>query len=154
MVELEEEAWDNPVGVLNRLLDSHPRKGVPEDALTSAVLARAEVWTSHLAESAGDGAADAIVVALKMSTPQSQRRKKAVSVGINDEGTTPTHARLNRLANVSPKCRNRNTDMQRHCCTPLCLRAASAGDGQAAEERPRKRVFQVCEEGHPPGVSD
>jgi hypothetical protein len=36
-----------------------------------------------------------------MSTPKGQRRKKVVSVGINDEGTTPTQARLNVLADPS-----------------------------------------------------
>jgi hypothetical protein len=73
------------------------------------------MWTSRLAESVGDGAADAVVVALDMSTPQGRRRKKVVSVGINDEGTTPTRARLNVLADVRPQCRNRYTEMQRHC---------------------------------------
>jgi hypothetical protein len=40
------------------------------------VRARAEVWTSGFAESA----ADAVVVALDMSTPHGRRRKKVVSV--------------------------------------------------------------------------
>jgi hypothetical protein len=53
------------------------------------VRTRAEMWTSRLVESVGDGAADTVVIALDMSVPQGQRRKKAVSVGINDEGTTP-----------------------------------------------------------------
>jgi hypothetical protein len=45
-----------------------------------------------------------------------------VSVGIDGVGTTPTRARLNVLADVSPQCRNRDTEMQRICCTPLCVR--------------------------------
>jgi hypothetical protein len=61
----------------------------------------------RLAESTGDGATDAVVVALDMSTPRARRRKKIVSVGINDVGTTPTRARLNVFADVSPQCRNR-----------------------------------------------
>jgi hypothetical protein len=87
------------------------------------------MWNLRLAESVGDGAADAVVVALDMSTPQARRRKKAVSVGINDVGTTPTRARSNVLADVSPQCRNRNTEAQCHCFTPLCLRKADVGDG-------------------------
>jgi hypothetical protein len=102
MTELEDKVWDNPVDVLYRRLVSHPRKGVLEDALTSAVRARAEVWILHLAKSVGDDSADAVVVALDMSIPQGRRRKKAVSVGIDDEGTTPTHTRLNGLVNMSP----------------------------------------------------
>jgi hypothetical protein len=102
MAELEDEVWDNPVDVLHRHLVSYPRKGVPKDALTSAAHARAEMWTSRLAESIGDGAADAVVVALDMSTLKGRRRKKVVSMGINEVGTTPTCARLNGLANVSP----------------------------------------------------
>jgi hypothetical protein len=43
MTELEDEVWDDPVDVLHRRLVSHPRKGVPEDALASAVRARAEM---------------------------------------------------------------------------------------------------------------
>jgi hypothetical protein len=96
----------------------------------------------RLAKSFGDGAADAVVVALDMSTPQGRRHKNAVSAGNNYEGTTPTHARLNGLANVSPQCRSRNTEMQRHCCTPLCEREAGVGDGQAAEERLRNESFK------------
>jgi hypothetical protein len=53
------------------------------------------MWNSRIAESFGDGAAVAVVVALGMSTPQGRRRKKVVSVGINDAGTTSTQARLN-----------------------------------------------------------
>jgi hypothetical protein len=102
------------------------------------------VWTSRLAESAGNGAADTVVVALDTSTPQGRRRKKAVSVGINDEGTTLAHARLSMLANVSPQCRNRNIEIQRHCCIPLCLRTASAGDGQAAEEGLQSDTFEFA----------
>jgi hypothetical protein len=48
-------------------------------------ISRAEVWASRLAESVGFGAEDAVVVVLDMSTPQGRRRKKAMSVGINDE---------------------------------------------------------------------
>jgi hypothetical protein len=61
--------------------------------LTSVALSRAEMWTSRLAEYVGDGAADAVVVSLDMSYPQGQRRKEAVSVGINDKdhpGACPT----------------------------------------------------------------
>jgi hypothetical protein len=112
------------------------------------VRARAEVWTSRLAESVGHGAADAVVVALDMSIPQGRRLKKAVSVGINDKVTTPTRARLNELANVSPQCRNQITEMQRHFCSPLFLHEAKAGDGQAAEARLRKRVSRVRKEGN------
>jgi hypothetical protein len=74
MTDLKDEVWDDPVDVLHRLLVNYPRKGVPEDALTNAVRSRAEVWTSRLAESAGDGAASAVVVALDLSTPQGRRR--------------------------------------------------------------------------------
>jgi hypothetical protein len=104
MTELEEEVWDDPVNVLHRHLVSHPRICVPKDTLTSAVRTRAEMQTSRLAESAGDGAADDIVIALDMSTPQGRRRKKAVSVGISNEGTAPKRSLLNVLANVSPQC--------------------------------------------------
>jgi hypothetical protein len=51
------------------------------------------MWTPRFAEFFGDGAADAVVVALDMSYPQGQRRKEAVSVGINDKdhpGAFPT----------------------------------------------------------------
>jgi hypothetical protein len=74
--------------VFPRILVSHRRTGVPEDAFTSAVRTRAEMWTSRLVESVGDGAADAVVVALYMSTPQGRRRKKVVSEGVIDERTT------------------------------------------------------------------
>jgi hypothetical protein len=85
----------------------------------------AEMWTSRLAESAGDGAADAVVVALDMSTPQGQRRKKRVSVGINDEGTTPTRSRLNVLATftggalISPLTWAHHPAISRGSCTLL-----------------------------------
>jgi hypothetical protein len=111
MTELEDDAWDDPVDVLHYLLVSHPRKDVPEDALTSPVRTRAEMKTSHLTESVGGGAADAVVVALDVSTPQGRRRKKVVSVGINDQGTTPTHARLNfacRREHSVPESEHRN----------------------------------------------
>jgi hypothetical protein len=101
MTELEDKFWDNPVDAPHCILVSHRRKGVPEDAFTSAVRARPEVRSSHLAKSVGDGAADAVVVALDMPTPQGRLCKKAVSMGINDEGTTPTHTRLNGLADVT-----------------------------------------------------
>jgi hypothetical protein len=58
------------------------------------------MWNLRLAESVGDGATDAVVVALDMSTRQGRRRKKFESVAINDVGTTPTHARLKVLADV------------------------------------------------------
>jgi fructose-specific phosphotransferase system component IIB len=112
----------DPVDVLHRRLVSHPRKGAPKDALSSAVRTRAEMWTSLLAESVGDGAADAVVVALDMSTPQARRRKETVSIEINDEWTTPTRSLVNMLADMSPQYQNRNTEMQRHYCTKLCLR--------------------------------
>jgi hypothetical protein len=115
------------VDLVPRILASHRRTGVPEDALTSAVCSPAEMWTSRLAESVGDGAADAAVVALNISTPQGQRRKMAVSVGINDVGTAPTRARLNVLADVCSQCRNRNTEAQRHCCSPFRVRKATEG---------------------------
>jgi hypothetical protein len=89
MTGLDDDSWDDPVHLVPRNLVSHHRKGVPEDALTSAVLAPAEMWTSRLAESVGDGVADAVVVALDMSTPQARRREMVLSVGINDVGTTP-----------------------------------------------------------------
>jgi hypothetical protein len=44
------------------------------------------MWNLRLAESVGDGATNAVVVALDMSTLQARRRKKAVSVGISDVG--------------------------------------------------------------------
>jgi hypothetical protein len=50
----------------------------------------AAMWNLRLAESIGDGATDAVVVALVMSTRQGRRRKNIESVGINDVGTTPT----------------------------------------------------------------
>jgi hypothetical protein len=114
MTEMEDEVCDNPVDILDCRLVSHPRKGVSEDSLTSAVRSRAETRTSRLAKSVGDGAADAVVAALDMSTPQGRRRKQAVSVGINEKETSPKHIRMNGLANVSPQCRNRNTEMQRN----------------------------------------
>jgi hypothetical protein len=135
MIDLEDEVWDDPVDLLPCILVSQPRAGVPEDSLTSAVRAPAEMWTSRLAESVGDGAADAGVVALNMCTPQGRRRKKVLFMGISDEWTTPARARLNVLADVSPQCRNRNTEAQCHCSTSLCVRKADVGDGQAAEER-------------------
>jgi hypothetical protein len=39
------------------------------------------------------------------------------------------------LTDVSPQCRNRDTEIQRVCCTPLCVRQADTGDGPAAMER-------------------
>jgi hypothetical protein len=57
MTELKDEVWDNPLDVLHRRLVSHPRKGVPEDALTSAVRSRTAVWTSRLVKAVGDDAA-------------------------------------------------------------------------------------------------
>jgi hypothetical protein len=60
----------DPIDVLHRRLVSHPRTGVPENALKSAVRARAEMRTTCLAESVGDGAADTVLVALDISTLQ------------------------------------------------------------------------------------
>jgi hypothetical protein len=37
MTGLEDDVWDDLVDLVPRILVSHPRKGVPEDALTSAV---------------------------------------------------------------------------------------------------------------------
>jgi hypothetical protein len=70
MTELEDEVWDDPVDILHRRLVGHPEKGVPEDALTSAVSTRAEMWTSRLAESVGDGAADACGCAVYVKSSQ------------------------------------------------------------------------------------
>jgi hypothetical protein len=88
MTGLEDEVWDNPVHNVPRILVSHRQTGAPDGSLARAVRAPAEMWNSRLAESVGDGAEDAVVVALDMSTPQGRRRKKVVSVGINDVGTT------------------------------------------------------------------
>jgi hypothetical protein len=133
MTELEDNVWDDPVYSLHCILVSNPRKGIPKDGLPIAVRTRAEMWTSRLAGSVGDSAADSGVVALDMSTPQDRRRKQVLSVGINDERTTPTRAQLNVLADMIPQCRNLNTEAQCPCYTPLCLRKADVGDGQAAE---------------------
>jgi hypothetical protein len=92
MTELKDDVWDDPIHKIPRLLVSHRRTGAPEDALKSAVRAPAKIWTSRLAESVGDAAEDSVVVGLDMSTPEGLRRNKAVSVGINDEGTTPARA--------------------------------------------------------------
>jgi hypothetical protein len=103
MTGLDYEVWDGPVqkyvlftkfapvGVVEkyvRILVSHRRTGSPEDALTRAVRAPAAMWNLRLAKSVGDGATDAVVVALDMSTPQARRRKEFESVVINDVGTT------------------------------------------------------------------
>jgi hypothetical protein len=50
------------------------RRHAPEDSFTSEVRTRAEMWTSRLAEFVRDGAADAVVVALDMSTSQGRSR--------------------------------------------------------------------------------
>jgi hypothetical protein len=131
MTDLEDEVWDDPVNLVPRILVSHRRKGFSKDALISAVRARAEMWTSRLAESAGYGAADAVVVALDESTPQGRRRKKVVSVGIYDEGTTLKGARLKVLADVSPQCRYRNTEAQCHCRTRFFVRKVDVGNRQS-----------------------
>jgi hypothetical protein len=68
MTGFYEEVWDDRVGLVPHILVSHRRTGVREDALTSAVHAPAEMWTSRLAKSVGDSAADAVVVTLDMST--------------------------------------------------------------------------------------
>jgi hypothetical protein len=106
-----------------------------QGVFTRAGRAPAAMWNLCLAESVGVCATDAVVVALDMSTPQARRRKKVVSVSINDVGTTPTRAQLYVLADVSSQCRNRYTEMQRICCTQLCVRKVDIGDGQAAVER-------------------
>jgi hypothetical protein len=134
MTGMNYEVWDDPVHNFHRILVSHRPTGALEGALTRAVRAPAAMWNSRLTESVGDGAADAVVVALDMSTPQARRRKKVVSVGISDVGTTPTRARLSVLADVSPQCRNRHTKMQRRCYTPLCVRKVDMEDRQAAVE--------------------
>jgi hypothetical protein len=92
------------------------------------------MWNSRLAESVGNKATDAVVVALDMSTLQARRRQKAGFVGIDGVGTTPTRARLKVLADASPQCRNRDTEMQRICCSLLCVRKVDFGDKQAAVE--------------------
>jgi hypothetical protein len=106
MTDLEDEVWDDTVHNFHLILVSPSRKGAPEGVLTRAVPAPAAMWNLHLAKSVGDGATDTAVVALDMSTPQGRRRKKVLSVGINDVETTPTRARLNVLANMSPQRRN------------------------------------------------
>jgi hypothetical protein len=58
------------------------------------------------------------------------------------------------LADVSPQCRNRDTEMQRHSCAQLFVRTVGVGDGQAAEKGLRKRAFRVRVEDHPAGASD
>jgi hypothetical protein len=73
---------------------------------------------------------------------------------MNDVGTTPSQARMNVFADVSPQFRNRYTEMQRTCCTPLCVLKVDTGDWLAAVERCRKRVFHVRVEDHRAGVSD
>jgi hypothetical protein len=135
MTGLDYEVWYDNVHNFSRILVSHRRTGAPEGALTRTVRAPAAMWTLRLVESVGDGAADAVVVALDISTRQARRRKKALSVGINEVGTTPTRARFNVLADVSPQCRNRDTEMQRRFCTPLFVRKVDIGDGQAAVEK-------------------
>jgi hypothetical protein len=86
------EAWSDPVHNFPLILVSHRRTGAPEDALARAGRAPSAMWNLRLAESVGDGAADAVVVALDTSIPQARRRKKVVSVCINDVGTTRTRA--------------------------------------------------------------
>jgi hypothetical protein len=73
MIGLDGDVWDDPVHLVPRILVSHRRTGVPEDALTSAVRASAEMWNLRVAGSVGDGAADAVVIALDMPTPQGRR---------------------------------------------------------------------------------
>jgi hypothetical protein len=129
MTVLDHEVWNYPVHYFHRILFSDRRTGAPEGALTRAAFAPAAMWNSRLAESVGDSATDAVVVALDMSTPQARRRKAVVSVGINEVGTTPTRARLKVLADVSPQCRNRDTEMQRICCSRLCVRKVEIENG-------------------------
>jgi hypothetical protein len=118
MTGLNYEVWDDPVQNYVRILVRHRRTCAPEDALTRAGRAPAAMWNLCLAESVGDDATDAVVVALNLSALQARCRKKVESVGIDGVGTTPTQARLKVLADVSPQCRNRDTEMQRICCTP------------------------------------
>jgi hypothetical protein len=134
MTGLNHDVLNDRVHNFPRILFSHRRAGAPEDAVTRAGRAPASMWNLRLAESVGDGATDAVVVALDMSTRQGRRRKKVESVGINEE-IMPTRARFNGLADVRPQCRNRYAEMQRICCTPLCVRKVDIGDGQAAVER-------------------
>jgi hypothetical protein len=117
MTGLDDEVWDDPVRNVPRILVSHRRAGQAfrKAPLQVRSVPFAEMWTSRLTAFVEDGAADAVVVALDMSNPQGQRPKKVVSVGINDVGTTPTRAQLKVLADVSPQCRNRHTEMQRSC---------------------------------------
>jgi hypothetical protein len=76
MTGLDYEVWDDTVHNIHRILVSHRRAGAMEGAITRAVRAPAAMWNSPLAESVGDGATDAVVVALDMSNPQYRRRKK------------------------------------------------------------------------------
>jgi hypothetical protein len=89
MTELEDDVWDYSFHVAYRLLVNHPRTGVPEDALTSAVRNPAEMWKSRLAESVGDDAADAVVVALDMSTLQGRRYFEHASGGRKKKSSLP-----------------------------------------------------------------
>jgi hypothetical protein len=84
MTGLDFEVWDDPVCNFHRILVNYHRTGVPEDAVTRAARAPAALWNLRLAESVGEGASDAVVVALDMSSPQARRRKKLVSSFFHD----------------------------------------------------------------------
>jgi hypothetical protein len=66
---LDHEVLNHPVHNLHRILFSHRRTGAPEDALTRTARAPAAMRNLRLAESVGDGATDAVVVAMDVSTP-------------------------------------------------------------------------------------
>jgi hypothetical protein len=84
MTGLDRDVWNDRVHNFPRILVSHRQAGATEDTVTRAGRAPASMWNLRLAESVGDGATDAVVVALDMSTLQARRRMKVVSVGIND----------------------------------------------------------------------
>jgi hypothetical protein len=64
---------------MSGILVSHRRTDAPEDAHTRTARAPAAMWNLRLAESVRNGATDAVVVALDMSTRQGRRRKKVLN---------------------------------------------------------------------------
>jgi hypothetical protein len=85
MSGLDHDVWDDRIHNFPRILISHRRAGCTEDAITRAGRAPTSMWNLRLAESVGDCATDAVVVALDMSTRQTRRRKKVVSVRVNED---------------------------------------------------------------------
>jgi hypothetical protein len=69
MTGLDYEVWNDPVQNYVRILVSHRWTGAPEGALTRTVRAPAAMWNLRLAESVGDSATDAAVVALRWICP-------------------------------------------------------------------------------------